>query len=368
MNPPERSSPSAELLNALPQPLPAERILVIRLGALGDVLRTRFAFPGLRALYPEARIDWLVEDRSAAGLEGIVGLDGVVPVPRSLLSWHRPWGAWRTLARVVDDLRARRYDLALDFHCMLKSALLAWQARIPVRIGYDATYAREGSQCFLTHRVRVRPAHLSRFERNAALVRYLGGQVSTTTLPPLELPAEARRAVEGLPEGAIVMHPGTSARTRYKRWDPARYAQVAIQLRARIGAPSLVTWGPVAGERESAEAVVEQAAGAASLGPATASLAEFLALLSRARLFMGSDSGPLHLASLVGAPAVVLFGPTDPVENAPFPGVPSRVLRYDVGCNPCRRGCPPLPCMAAVQVEEAVQAALELVAAHTPVD
>ena len=114
--------------------------------------------------------------------------------------------------------------------------------------------------------------------------------------------------------------------------------------------------------------MVEGGSGEASVGPRTAWLGEFLALLARARLFMGSDSGPLHLASLVGTPAVVLFGPTDPLENAPFPGVPSRILQHDVGCNPCRRGCPPLPCMAAVQVEEAVRAALELVAARTLVD
>ncbi len=365
---PELTSPRAELLSALPQPLQAERILVIRLGALGDVLRTRFAFPGLRALYPEARIDWLVEDRAAAGLAGIVGLDGVIQVPRSLLRWRRPWDGWRRLTRLVNDLRARRYDLALDFHCILKSALLAWGAGIPVRVGYDGTHAREGSQRFLTHQAQVRPAHLSRFERNAGLVRYLGGKVSATAPPPLELPVQARRAVEGLPADPIVMHPGTSVSTRYKRWDPARYAEVAVQLQARIGAPSLVTWGPVAGERECAEAVVERASGAASLGPRTASLAEFLALLARARLFLGSDSGPLHLASLVGTPAVVLFGPTDPLENAPFPGVPSRILQHDVGCNPCRRGCPALPCMGAVQVEEVVRAALELVAARTLVD
>ncbi len=368
MNPPERVSHNAELLNPLPQPPRAERILVIRLGALGEVVRTRFAFPGLRALYPGARIDWLVEDRAAAGLVGIVGLDGVIEFPRAALRWYRPWDGWRRLSRLTGELRASRYDLALDFHGILKSGLLMWQARIPVRVGYERPLAREGSQRFLTHRVALRPMHLSRFERNAALVRFLGGQVSTAGPPPLALPAQARQVLDGLPASPVVLHPGTSASTRYKRWDPERYAEVAAGLHERIGATSLVAWGPVEGEREFAQAVVERASGAAVLGPATASLAEYLALLSRARLFVGSDSGPLHLACLAGAPVVALFGPTDPVENAPFPGVPSRVLRHDVGCNPCRRGCPARPCMAAVTAEEALKAALELVAARIRVD
>jgi ADP-heptose:LPS heptosyltransferase len=368
MKPPDAELPRAELLSSLPQPPHAQRILVIRLGALGDIVRTRFAFPGLRALYPNAQIDWLVEDRAAAGLTGIVGLDGVVQVPRSALRWRHPRDGLRRLSRLIGELRASRYDLALDFHGILKSALLAWQARVPVRVGYERGLAREGSSRFMTHRVAVRSTHLSRFERNAALLRFLGGEVPSTGPPPLRLPAEARALGEGLPEEPVILHPGTSPTTRYKRWDPARYAEVALQLRERVGAPSLVTWGPVPGERESAEAVVRRAQGAATLAPHTGSIAALLALLSRARIFIGSDSGPMHLACLAGAPVVVMFGPTDPLENGPFPGVPSRVLRHDVGCNPCRRGCPALPCMGAVEVEEVVKAALELVAARSPVD
>ena len=99
-----------------------------------------------------------------------------------------------------------------------------------------------------------------------------------------------------------------------------------------------------------------------TVAPATGSVADLLSLLQQARLFIGSDSGPAHLASLTGAPMVLLFGPTDPLENAPFPGSRSRVLRRDVGCNPCRKGCPARSCMEALGVDEVVGAALELVA------
>jgi ADP-heptose:LPS heptosyltransferase len=334
----------------------ADRILVIRLSALGDVVRTRFAFAGLRALYPQARIDWLVEDRAAAGLVGIRDLDEIVQVPRRELRWLRPARSLRSLAALVAELRARDYELAVDFHGILKSALLARAARIPLRVGFAPPLGREGSARLLTHSVRLAGSHLSRFERNAALVRFLGGEVPSAA-PPLDLPDDAPST--GLAEYAVV-HPGTSASTLYKRWEPLRYAEVCRALRERAGLASLVTWGPVAGERAAAEAVVGASDGAARLAPQTTSSAQLLALMRRARIFVGSDSGPMHLASLAGLPIVAVFGPTDPLENAPFPGLPQRLLRRDVGCNPCREGCPTRTCMNAVPAADVAAAALEL--------
>jgi ADP-heptose:LPS heptosyltransferase len=351
---PVAASSASARWDAPPQ---AERILVIRLGALGDVVRTRFAFAGLRALYPRARIDWLVEDRAAAGLVGIRGLDAIVEVPRRELRWLRLARSARALTALVAELRARRYELSVDFHGILKSALLARAAQIPVRVGFAPPLAREGSALFLTHSLALPAAHISRFERNAALVRWLGGEVPAGA-PALDLPPAADQA-DG-PGAYAIVHPGTSSSTLYKRWDPARYAEVCRVLHARAGLSSLVTWGPVAGERAAAEAVVEAAGAAARLAPQTASVAQLLGLMRPARLFVGSDSGPMHLASLAGLPVVAVFGPTDPRENAPFSGLPHRVLRRDVGCNPCREGCPARTCMAAVSAEEVAVAALAL--------
>ena len=124
-----------------------------------------------------------------------------------------------------------------------------------------------------------------------------------------------------------------------------------------------MAFGPVAGEQAAARAVVAASGGAALLAPPTASIAEFESLLGRAAVFIGCDSGPMHLASLARTPVVAIFGPTDPVENGPFPGVPSRIVRSDVGCNPCREGCPVRACMRAVEPEAVVAAALSLLAA-----
>ncbi|MCE2390045.1 MAG: glycosyltransferase family 9 protein [Proteobacteria bacterium] len=341
------------VLNPLPAPPLAERILVIRLGALGDVVRTRFAFAGLRELYPGARIDWLVEDHAADGLAGIEGLDRIVRFERRALSARRPLGLQKELRSLLGRLRDARYDLSVDFHGILKSGLLAWAARIPLRAGFDSPYAREGSARFLTLRARLSGRHLSRFERNAGLVRFLGGEVPAQP-PPVNVPAERSG------DSFAVVHPGTSAATQYKRWSLERFAEVCAELSRLAGLRSVVTWGPVAGEREAAERVVERAHGAAVLAPPTRSTGELLGLLRGASLFLGCDSGPMHVAALAGVPIVAVFGPTDPLENAPFPGVPQRILRRDVGCNPCREGCPARTCMAAVDSRSVADAALEL--------
>ncbi|HTO52089.1 MAG TPA: glycosyltransferase family 9 protein [Myxococcota bacterium] len=339
-------------------PIPAERILVIRLGALGDVVRTRWAFAGLRALYPNARIDWLVEDRAAAGLVGLPGLSEQVVVPRRRLRARHPWRALQTLREFAGELRARRYDLSIDFHGVFRSAFLAWAAGIPVRVGYAAPIAKEASQWLSTLRAPA-PRHVSRFERNAALVEFLGGKVPEKP-HVLELDPALAQRFAGLPERFALVHPGTSPKTTYKRWEAERFAAVARALREQAGIETLVAFGPVAGEREAARAVVAAAQGAAALAPASESLAELLALLSRAQLFVGCDSGPMHLATLAGTPAVAIFGPTDPIENAPSRSVPSRVVRRDVGCNPCREGCPARTCMRTVEPAAVIEAALAL--------
>jgi ADP-heptose:LPS heptosyltransferase len=353
---PDRAPPPT-VSNALRAPPAAERILVIRLGALGDVVRTRFAFAGLRELYPRAQIDWLVEDRAADGLAGIVGLHRVIALRRRELRTSEPTRLAGALREVVSQLRAGRYDLAVDFHGIFKSGALAWASGAPLRIGFGSPHARELAWRFLTDCARIDARHVSRFERNAALVRFLGGEVPAAA-PPLDLPADCPAP---LPRGEFaVVHPGTSASTLYKRWEPRRFAQVCGRLAAQAGLTALVTWGPVPGEREAAEEVVQRAAPAAVLAPQTRSVGQLLQLMRGARLFVGSDSGPLHLASLAGLPVVAIFGPTDPLENAPFPGLPHRILLADVGCNPCREGCPARTCMAAIDAEAVVKAALEL--------
>jgi ADP-heptose:LPS heptosyltransferase len=137
---------------------------------------------------------------------------------------------------------------------------------------------------------------------------------------------------------------------------------LARALQEQEGLHSVVTVGPARADREFAEAIIEAAHGAASLAPATPSLGDLAALFSRCVLYVGSDTGPMHLASLVGTPVVQILGPTDPVENTPWSAVPSRTVRVQIGCNPCRRGCAAATCMGVITPDSVLSASRALLA------
>jgi ADP-heptose:LPS heptosyltransferase len=339
---------------------------VVRLGALGDVVRTLPAFRALRAGYPGAHITWLVERKAAGALAAQPGLDEVLRFPREELSarlraFDLP-GLWRVGRDFQTALRARRFDLVLDFHGILKSGVLSWLSGAPKRVGYAPPHGRELAWLFANLRARLDPMRLSRFERNAALLEFLALPPACGGAP-LHLDPEAVKRIEsclGDAEPPIVIHPGTSPGTPHKRYGAERYAAVARSLREQGGHVCLVAAGPGEAEAAMARSVVEASGGAALPAPPTPGVTDLAALFSRARLFVGGDSGPLHLASLVGTPVVQIVGPTDPVENEPSSFSPWRRVRVPMACSPCRSGCRAATCMAVIPHEAVVDAAREL--------
>jgi heptosyltransferase-2 len=363
----------------------ADRILVIRLGALGDVVRTLPAFRSLRAGYPRARISWLVERKAAGVLAGQPGIDEVLIFPREELVAHLRRGGLSSLVREARrfqrELRGCRFDLVVDFHAILKSGVISLASGAPLRVGYSRPIARELAWLFANRRARPVSRHASRFERNAALVRLLGLEVgweqggegseaSSFSASPLSLDPDALSRIDAwLGDGPppIVIHPGTSDSTPYKRYTVEGYAQVAQALNeGGRGTPVIVTAGPGPGEQTLAREVVQASLGAARLGPETPDFADLAALYSRSRLFVGSDTGPLHVASLVGTPVVQILGPTDPVQNAPYAGTPSRSVRVPLACSPCRRGCAAASCMCLIPPLAIVSAAHGLLSPEAP--
>lgn len=341
---------------------------MIRLGAVGDVVRTLPAVSAVRAAYPGAHIAWLVEPVAAGIVKGQPFLDEVIEFPREVL---RAAFAGRAVGRLLREstrfaraLYRRHFDLALDFHSILRSGILSRLSGARVRVAYARPFGRELAYAFATHRARLAPGRISRFERNAALVRFLGVD-DRPSRRPLHIAPEARvRAFAALAGGGapVAIHPGTSDATPYKRYTALGYSQVAQALAKDAGVPCLVTRGPARGDRVIAQSIVDASAGAARLAPETPTLGDLAALLATCRLTVGGDTGPLHVASLVGTPVVQLLGPTDPVENAPWDRTPSRSLRAGLPCSPCRRGCFAATCMRALAPEAVVAAARELLA------
>jgi len=363
---PPREFVISTCMNPLAAPPLARRVLILRLGAVGDVVRTLPAARALRLAYADAHLAWLVEPGAASLLEGQPWLDEVIVFPRDVLRDAGRRGRLVTLDRTargfVRALRGRSFDLVVDFHAILKSGVLARLSGAPCRVSYAKPFSRESAWRFATHRARLEPPKQSRFDRNEALVRYLGIE-APLPLRALEVPVPALERVEaalGAGPAPVVVHPGTSDATAYKRWSVEGYAAVARGLLEAGGPATRVSVGPAKDDRAFAEAIVAAAGGAASLAPETPSLLDLAALFARARLYIGSDTGPMHVASLVGTPVVQLLGPTDPVENQPFPGTPSRTVRQQIACNPCRRGCAAATCMAVLHPTAVLAAANEL--------
>lgn len=343
-------------------------MLIVRLGAVGDVVRTLPAAAAIRSAYPRAQLAWLVEPASASLLAGQAWIDEVCVFPRSELRARLSRGRLDhvigTGAHFIRELRASRFDLVVDFHAILKSGVLSWLSGAKQRVSYAPPFAREGAAWFATEMAQLSPPKQSRFDRNEALVRYLGVQAALPTAP-LQVPdatrAQMKAALGG--EQPVAIHPGTSDTTGHKRWTPEGYAAVAMTLQERVGRSSVVTVGPARDDRAFADEIVKRARGAARIAPETQSLLDLAAVFAESGLYIGSDSGPMHVASLVGTPVVQLLGPTDPVENQPYPGTPSETVRVQIACNPCRRGCAAATCMRVISPDSVVTAAARFLAA-----
>ncbi|HXV75508.1 MAG TPA: glycosyltransferase family 9 protein [Candidatus Polarisedimenticolaceae bacterium] len=341
------------------------KIVIIRLGAMGDVLRTLPPVRLLRSALPLASIVWIVERPWDCLLDGHVDIDEVRIAPRR--EWQRLSRSPREWPRLLAALRAFRgelaairADLAIDFHGNLRSGWVAAWSKAPVRLGYAGHQQKEGNRWFTTHRVGAADRRTPRMERNLALIRALGlpdGPLPGGALPLVAAGRAAADAVAAaLPArvgGLAVLSPGSSVRQAYKR-PPVELLATACRRLVELDLTPLVVWGP--GEQADAAAVIQRSAGTAVLAPPTG-LAALAALLDRARIFIGGDTGPLHMACAVGCPVVGIYGPTDPRVNRPW-GVTHRVVapadRRYTGIKRIDRAAGGFAGITAAQIESAV--------------
>jgi len=345
------------------------KILILRLSAVGDVIRTLPAVKALKEHYPSFSITWVVEEPSKALLESQPEIDEVILFPR------KRWGdgiksarrIWRTIAeiwRFVSHLRRKEFDVVLDFHGILKSGLLSFFSGSPKRIGFDRRASKEGNFLFSNVKVKLPEERISRFQRNFYLLKGMGLEVKSF-YPKLHIPVEDREYVDSFlqplftsfKKPLIAIHPGTSQKTLYKRWMPIQYAQLADRLVRELKATVIFTWGP--DELTWVEGIRKEMKETSVLGPRTESLMQLGEVYRHCDLYIGGDTGPMHIASLMGIPVVVIYGPTDPILNEPFGK--HRKVRKEVGCNPCRnRSCKELTCLKMITVDDVFKATKEI--------
>ena len=328
------------------------RLLIVRLGSLGDLVHTLPAVSAIRRAHPDVEIDWLVDAAHRDFLE-------LVPILSSVIVLRQPTvGGWWEVRRA---LRARQYAVALDFQGLLKSAALTWLSGARRSVGFQIRSLREPvAALFYSEFVNVMPAtHV--IEKNLHLAAHVGADTSRLEFPLRDVASTALDQIRARGVEAFVLL-NCGAAWPNKRWPADRFGRIAAWLRDRHGLTSVALWGP--GEDALAAEVSRVSGGAAIAAPRTG-LRDLVALARAARLMVSGDTGPTHIAGAVGTPTVALFGPTDPARNGPWGAGDVEISRY----GPCdchyERAChrdPSAWCLGTItedEVRQAITARLE---------
>ncbi len=359
-----------------------ESLLVVRLSAMGDIIHTLPAAAALRQAFPHATLGWLIEERWAELLCTLRHPRAGRRSPQRPLvdcvhsvntaEWRRApfsFNTWQQMAAGLSQLRGIQYDAAIDFQGAVRSALLARWSGAP--IVYGSAQPRENvASMFYTRNVLLKTQGTHVVEQALALV---GAVVSSASVPTaiissaiiptptaearVEFPVDpdAENKIAGFTADVndfAILNPG--AGWGAKRWPVERYGQVAKEL-AKDGLCSLINYGP--GEEELA--VAAEAAGEGAARKISCSISELIALTRRARLFIGGDTGPMHLAAALKVPGVAIFGPTNPARNGPF-GTRSTVLRSASSMTDHTRRREPEQGLLEITVGEVVAATRKL--------
>ncbi len=335
---------------------PRFKVLIVRLGSLGDLVHALPAVAAIRDAHPDAQIDWLVEKPHAELLRLVPALSNVIVLKgRSMAGW---WATRR-------ELRAHKYDIALDLQGLVKSAALARLSGARRVVGFDTKALREpGARFFYTEQIQVGEGrHV--IEKNLKSSEVIFGTMQPKThlralftLHPSPALNELRNARVG---DFALLNPG--AAWPNKRWPPESFAAVAQWLHATHGWTPVVLWGP--GEDAIADAVVAASNGVAVRAPQT-TFNDLLVMAGEAQLFLSGDTGPLHLACAMGAPVVALFGPTTEHRNGPWDDRDVSISRYGQCACHYQRVCrqPAQWCLGTITVDEVTAAISQRVAAR----
>jgi heptosyltransferase-1 len=284
------------------------RFLIVRLGSLGDIVHTFPAVAALRDSFPASEIVWLTHPR----WRGLVESSGLASEIRNVES--RDSGSVRA---AIGGIRAAKWQSAIDYQGLWKSAALPFFGGVKRRIGFSSHTIREfGVPILYNQRVKAETIHIA--DQNGELSRRAGarrrvGHVKLAVSGDSVARAREHLSLAGIGERYVVLSPGGGWRA--KCWPPERFGALCQRIRESLGLRCVVNYGP--GEDDLAMAVKAASGGAEPL-PWNAELGPLMALLRSSACIVGGDTGPLHLAIVLGTPAVALYGPTDPARNGPY--------------------------------------------------
>ena len=321
------------------------RLLVVRLGSLGDIVHAFPAVSGLRTSFPNAEVIWLTHPK----WEFLVKTAGL-----ATQIWTVDTRNWSNARSILTRIRKLRFEAAIDYQGLWKSAAIPFLAQIPRRIGFSSETIREVGVPFLyTDRVRVSAErHIA--DQNAELTARAGAIIATGSVT-LQVPEDDEKVVRARiaqygTEEYIVLSPGGGWGS--KCWPAGRYGVLAEKLFEQFGLRSVINVGP--GEEHLATNVM-RAAGNSQPIQFTGSLGQLMALLKNASAVVAGDTGPLHLADALGTRVIAIFGPTDPARNGPYQrsGI---VLRWEGATTTYKRETEPDESLLHISVDEVMSA------------
>ena len=325
----------------------AQNIAVVKLGAIGDAVNALPFVNRLRAGYPSARITWIIGPLAHSLLAGHPAVDEFV-----VFDSHRP-AAWPGLLR---ELRRRKIDLVIDLQRILKSGVIALATGSRARLGFDRARCKELNALFSNLAIAPNPrpgVTLEQYLEFADALELPAAPVRWSV--PFEPFAPARSG-----ETRVVVNVGASKPAN--RWYPERWAELCDRLAHELELAVHLTGG--AEDRPVADEVLARSRGPIVNHVGRLSLKQTAGLIRSARLFIGCDTGPLHIAAALGTPCVALFGASDPARTGPY-GQAAGLVMQPAPCSPCRRRTCNVaghPCMRDIAVELVLDRARTLLA------
>lgn len=363
-----------------------QKILIIRLSSVGDVVNVLPALKALRTAYPLAHITWLVEDRARDILYDNPDLDEIVVFPRK--KWKNgigdPASFFSTIfeaAAFFKSLRNNAFDLIIDFQGNLKSGLMTMFSGKGIKLGFESKACKEWNHLFTNRHAHLLKERIHRIDKNLALLKSIGINARYTRPQIIAARKDKEYILDFLNQNTdrkkplIVIHPGTSEFGQFKRWPASNYARLGDMLIERLNVSVLFTWGP--SEFGIVEDIVSLMKQQPVISCRTQSLKQLTEIIGQSSIFISGDTGPMHIASILDKPIVAIFGPKDPVIYGPYAysravnndngrkshdlSIAARVIKKDMPCSPCKkRSCKHNACINTVSPDEVFEASSEL--------
>jgi heptosyltransferase-1 len=339
------------------------RILIIKPSSLGDVIHSLPFLKAIRDTFQGAHIEWVISKNLKEILENNPLINSLIVFDKD--SWSRFENFPKTVKEAVElikTLKARHYDMVVDLQGLLRSGLITFFSKAPLKIGFK--HAREGSRLFYNRKISVNGS-LHAVDRYIEIARVIKRDHRPQTTDhrihkmeeisfPLYIDGIAKESVKKLLGNIneyVVIVP--SARWETKRWSPQNFGV----LISKLSIPCVVTGSSA--DRQIIQQVMASSGGKGFNLCGKTSLKELVALIAGATAIISNDSGPMHIGAVLGVPVIALFGPTDPVRTGPYGwqwNASLKVIKTSIPCSPCfKKKCSDPLCMSGISVETVLE-------------